>query len=300
MMRPKTLLFALAVLLTFSIAIHAQPPRAPASNAYKQIEQTLGFVPQFMRAVPDEALPAAFEEMRVLEMSDTALSMKTKELIGLGVAAQVPCTYCVYAHTQFAKANGATEREIKEAVAMAAITRHWSTVLNGMEIDKEAFDKETQRTFAHMRKQQKAAPAKEMPIKDAQSAYKDIEATLGAVPAFMKAFPSVAIAPAWREMKAVQLNPNTALDGKAKELIGLGVAAQVPCDYCVRFHTMAARHHGASQQEIQEAVAMAALTRHWSTFLQGSRQDEAQFRRDIDRMVKTAKDRPKTQKQATR
>ena len=31
----------------------------------------------------------------------------------------------------FAKANGATDQEVAEAVGLAALTRHWSTVLNG-------------------------------------------------------------------------------------------------------------------------------------------------------------------------
>ena len=65
-----------------------------------------------------------------------------KELIGLAVAAQVPCTYCVYAHTAAAKANGASEGEIREAIAMAAITRHWSTVLNGAQVDLATFKSE--------------------------------------------------------------------------------------------------------------------------------------------------------------
>jgi hypothetical protein len=32
-----------------------------------------------------------------------------------------------------ARFNGATNEEIREAVAVAAITRHWSTMLNGMQ-----------------------------------------------------------------------------------------------------------------------------------------------------------------------
>ena len=59
------------------------------------------------------------------------------------LAAQIPCHYCVYFHTAAAKANGATEEEIREAVAMAAIVRHWSTVLNGMQVDLDAFKRET-------------------------------------------------------------------------------------------------------------------------------------------------------------
>jgi alkylhydroperoxidase/carboxymuconolactone decarboxylase family protein YurZ len=49
----------------------------------------------------------------------------------------------VYFHTAAAKLNGATDEEIREAVAMAAITRHWSTVLNGMQTDLAGFKRET-------------------------------------------------------------------------------------------------------------------------------------------------------------
>ena len=59
------------------------------------------------------------------------------------MAAQIPCQYCIYFHTAVAKANGATDQEIGEAVAMAAIARHWSTVLNGMQIDLATFKGET-------------------------------------------------------------------------------------------------------------------------------------------------------------
>ncbi|MFG1349399.1 carboxymuconolactone decarboxylase family protein [Xanthobacter autotrophicus] len=116
----------------------------------------------------------------------------------------------------------------------------------------------------------------------AEETYRDIEQTLGLVPSFFKAFPDAGIAGAWAEFKSVQLNPQTQLSGKEKELIGLAVAAQVPCSYCVYFHTAAARLHGASEAEIREAVAMAAITRHWSTVLNGMQVDEAQFMKETD------------------
>ncbi len=122
----------------------------------------------------------------------------------------------------------------------------------------------------------------------AQAAYKDIELTLGLVPGFFKAFPQSGIAGAWGEFKSVQLNPRTKLDGKTKELIGLAVAAQIPCRYCVYFHTAAAKANGASEEEIREAVAMAAISRHWSTVLNGMQIDEAAFQRETDTVLKLA------------
>ncbi len=69
-------------------------------------------------------------------MSDrTALSPKEKALISLGVSAQIPCQYCIWEDTKSARDSGATDQEISEAVAVAAVSRHWSTFLNGMAID---------------------------------------------------------------------------------------------------------------------------------------------------------------------
>ena len=125
------------------------------------------------------------------------------------------------------------------------------------------------------------------------AAYKDMEATLGIVPGFFKAFPESGIAGAWAEFKTVQLNPATKLSGKTKELIGLAVAAQIPCTYCVYFHTAAARANGASDDEIREAVAMAAISRHWSTVLNGMQIDLAEFKSDTDTVLKIAGERAK-------
>lgn len=112
----------------------------------RDIESTMGFVPQWMRAIPPALLPGFWQGIKSLQMSDeTKLDMKTKELIGLAVAAQVPCDYCVMFHTQAARANGATDQEIQEAVGMAAITRQASTLLNGLMIDKTQFKKDLDR-----------------------------------------------------------------------------------------------------------------------------------------------------------
>jgi AhpD family alkylhydroperoxidase len=128
----------------------------------------------------------------------------------------------------------------------------------------------------------------------AQAAYADIQKTLGSVPGFFKAFPESGIAGAWAEFKAVQLNPKTKLDGKTKELIGLAVAAQIPCQYCIYFHTAVAKANGATDQEIGEAVAMAAIARHWSTVLNGMQVDLATFKGETDAVLRAAGQKAKT------
>lgn len=82
------------------------------------------------------------EARGVLEGEGAPLDVKARELISLGIAAQIPCSYCAYAHTSKARAAGASEAEIREAVAAAATTRQWSTVLNGMQYDLETFKAE--------------------------------------------------------------------------------------------------------------------------------------------------------------
>ncbi len=127
----------------------------------------------------------------------------------------------------------------------------------------------------------------------AQATYRDIEQTLGSVPSFFKLFPEAGIAGAWSEFKTVQLNAKTKLDGKTKELLGLAVASQIPCQYCIYFHTAAAKLNGATDEEIRETVAMSAIVRHWSTVLNGMQVDFKSFKHETDTVLLHAADKAK-------
>ena len=125
---------------------------APASATIAEIQKTFGFVPDFFNSVAVQMLPSWWNGLTTFQLNPaTKLDGKTKELIGLAVAAQVPCEYCVYFHTEAARLNGATEEEIREAVGMAAITREGSTLLNGLQVDKAQFKKDVQRIVAGAR-----------------------------------------------------------------------------------------------------------------------------------------------------
>lgn len=52
-----------------------------------------------------------------------------------------------------------------------------------------------------------------------------------------------------------------ALSGKAKQLIAVAVAHATQCPYCIKGHTKAALRHGASRQEVMEAIWVAAEMR---------------------------------------
>lgn len=273
----------------------AQPAASASSTAAQaaraDIKATLGFVPGFLDKTPDVALPGAWEHFKTLQLNpNTALPGKIKELIGLAVAAQVPCKYCTYAHTQFAKLNGASDQEVGEAVVLSALTRQWSTMLQGSQTDFMKWKQDVAYwvDFAKRQMSGQVQPAQPINVTDASSAMQDIQQTWGSVPEVVKMFPAASLPGAWKEERDVEMG-ETAIPGKYKSLIGLGVAAQIPCRFCIEADKQFARLQGASDQEISEALAMSALTRHWSTMLNGMQTDENAFKRDVDKLVKGAK-----------
>jgi AhpD family alkylhydroperoxidase len=291
-MTRKLVITLLTTLLALLGLISTALAETPAAATKTDIQKTLGFVPAFFNKLPETLLPGAWEEMKGLQLNpSTALDARTKELIGLAVAAQVPCRYCIVAHTEFAKLNGAGEAELGEAVAMAAITRHFSTFLNGIQTDDTRFRAEVAKLVGNAKQAaaaKRGAPAPLLAL-DGASALTEINAMFGFTPEFLAKFPESGRAGAWRQLRDVQLSPKTALSGKNKELIGLAVAAQVPCRFCIVAHTEFAKLNGATDLEIREAIAMSSLTRNFSTLLNGLQVDEAQFRRDVDRLVRGAK-----------
>jgi AhpD family alkylhydroperoxidase len=52
-----------------------------------------------------------------------------------------------------------------------------------------------------------------------------------------------------------------ALPAKTKQLIAIAAAHITQCPYCIKGHTKAAMKHGATQQEIMEAIWVAAEMR---------------------------------------
>jgi AhpD family alkylhydroperoxidase len=119
-----------------------------------EIRETLGLVPEFIAELPDYLIESEWASFKALELDETAIPNKYKELIGLGVSAATRCRYCAYFHTEAARLFGATEDEIQEASLMAKHTMAWSTYLNGRQFDYDRFKKETDRVAAFVRSQQ--------------------------------------------------------------------------------------------------------------------------------------------------
>lgn len=259
-------------------------------EAFADIRQSMGMVPEPFQFLTEESLPGSWQETKALAFStDTALEPKYRDLIGLGVAGQIPCRYSVYFELRSGQANGATTQEQTEAVLMSATTRHWSTVINGAQIPLESFQKEVEQIVSHMKgRMHEAPPPREtfmVRFTSAAEAYKDIEQTLGIVPQFLMAFPEGALPGAWSELKGVQVNPYTAMPPKYKALTGLAVSAQIPCNYCLTFFHEVATLHGATNEEMQESLALAALVRHWSTVFNGLQMGDERFQRETEQVM---------------
>ena len=131
----RTLLTSAGLALLLALATQ---PNVSAQEAPEWMKQTL----------PEQALKPLWDEYRAVMNSTGALDGKTKQLIALGVAAQIPCVYCVYGHTKLAKAAGATDAQIKEAIATAALVRFNSTMLQGSGYDLQKFKQEIDRLSA--------------------------------------------------------------------------------------------------------------------------------------------------------
>ena len=147
-MRNRALLMGAAFALILPLSAAADEALDAAKS---EMESALGTVPPFIALLPEGAQAGAWAFMKGSSGNpDGEIPAKYRELIALGVAAQIPCAYCAYAHTAFAKANGATDAEVQEAIAYAAEVRLWSTILNGSQYDLDQWRAEIDGILEHV------------------------------------------------------------------------------------------------------------------------------------------------------
>jgi AhpD family alkylhydroperoxidase len=111
-------------------------------QVYQDMKNTLGLVPTFFKTIPEATLNLEWNLFKSLNLGETVIPNKYKELIGVGISAATKCTYCTLFHTEIAKMHGATDAEIEDAVHYAKSTAGWSAYLNGLSIDFDQFKDE--------------------------------------------------------------------------------------------------------------------------------------------------------------
>ncbi len=162
-----------------------------------------------------------------------ALSEKDKQLIAVAAGHVTQCPYCIQVHTKVALRKGASKEEIMEAIWIAAAGRaksaysHAGISVAQMEED-DGGEKEEQLYV-------EATP--EMVEKKAKLSSANVEAWKSFVNAVFKA---------------------GALSEKTKQLIALGVSHITQCAYCIKEHTSNAKQKGATNEEMMEAIWVAA------------------------------------------
>jgi AhpD family alkylhydroperoxidase len=122
----------------------------PRSEVEAEIKETLGLVPSFFDRMPDDTLDHEWQLFARMELGETLIPNKYKELLMLAVHSETRCRYCTLFHTEAARLFGATEEEIQEAVHLAKHTVAWSVYLNGLREDEDRFAQELDQIGAHL------------------------------------------------------------------------------------------------------------------------------------------------------
>src|SRR5512133_771556 len=128
---------------------------------FAEVQELFGQVPSWMQEFPATAIGPFWTLFRDVELAETRIPNKYKELIGLAVSGATRCRYCTLFHTEAAKLYGATDEEIAEACAAGGVTMMASTVLNAQQADYEKFRKETREIVEYVRTHEAAKTAKQ-------------------------------------------------------------------------------------------------------------------------------------------
>lgn len=149
------------------------------------------------------------------------LDTRTKELISVATASLGRCTHCTQAHIEAATKAGAEEADIAEAMMVSAL------IASGTELHWMLDD------------------------------YQDLLGEDGGQGRWFEQRTPEA-GRRWREFHDA-VYAESRLDRKTKELIAVAAACMGRCPHCTRAHIKEAQEHGASKEEIGEALMIAAL-----------------------------------------
>lgn len=121
------------------------------AQAEREMKDMLGLVPNFFKKIPDEYFHHEWALFKRLELGETLIPNKYKELMGIALHSETKCRYCTLFHTEAARLFGATDEEIQEAVHYAKMSTGWSTYLNGTQQDFDLFSEELERIVTHIK-----------------------------------------------------------------------------------------------------------------------------------------------------
>jgi AhpD family alkylhydroperoxidase len=115
----------------------------------REIKETLGTVPAVLDWVPDEILEAEWRLLRRSFVDESLIPPRYRALMGVAVAAALRCPSSIRMHTALARAQGASEAELAEAVHHAAFVAGWSTRVSGFELGAAVLEAEVTQIIDH-------------------------------------------------------------------------------------------------------------------------------------------------------
>ena len=110
---------------------------AIAQDTKREVKTANPFI-QMHPEIIQPAVEAYYKEVEE-KVFNGAIPLKYAQLMALSASVAMKCEYCIPAHTSFARAAGATDEEIKVAVAIAGDVSLNSAMLYGNQFDMRYF-----------------------------------------------------------------------------------------------------------------------------------------------------------------
>ncbi|SER81596.1 carboxymuconolactone decarboxylase family protein [Natrinema salaciae] len=120
----------------------------------QEMEEHLGQVPSWMEHLAEPASDHSWGIFRDLGLGETNLSKREKALVEVSAAAAMQCPYCTYFHKEEARLAEVSEDELEETINLAGVTRYFSTILHGNEVDHDEFVAETDEIVEYIEEQE--------------------------------------------------------------------------------------------------------------------------------------------------
>ncbi|MBC7119778.1 MAG: carboxymuconolactone decarboxylase family protein [Methanobacteriaceae archaeon] len=104
----------------------------------EKIEEFFGFIPEIFKVLEDEPqiLRAYYDKMESI-LSNDALPLATKELIGVGAAAALGSEHCLRTHIKVARRLGASKDKLLLAILIGASMAESTALSKSLRIFKE-------------------------------------------------------------------------------------------------------------------------------------------------------------------
>lgn len=125
---------------------------AEYEDTLKDIERSIGIVPGFMKALPQDVLVKDWALFKKYVLGESMIPAKYREFIGLAISANTRCPYCQLFHKGAAKLHGATDEELAEVAFLASFTSRWSAMIHAQHYDYDTFEKEFHQIGEHLKK----------------------------------------------------------------------------------------------------------------------------------------------------